>query len=67
MENFINKNAIYKEMIARHGKHHTYLKVSMAIDGDTEVLTKDEARQVLAIIDEAIKEIRKNINQSIIK
>jgi hypothetical protein len=63
----INKNALYREMMVKHGKHHTYLKVSSAIDGDKGSLSRDEAKQLIEIIDESIKAVKKNVLSAIEK
>lgn len=63
----LNKNAIYREMLTKHGKNNTYLKISMALAGDSDTLTKEEAKQLIAIIDAGVKEVKNKITDSIIK
>lgn len=61
----INKNALYREMMVKHGKHHTYIKVSNAVDGEKDSLSKEEAKQLISIIDESIRIVKSNINKSV--
>lgn len=63
----INKNALFKEMVNKHGKHHTYLALSNAIDGSEETLTRQEADQLLDVIEKEFRTIKTNVKNSIIK
>ena len=61
---YINKNAVYKELIRRHGKGYTYIKVCAVIEGKKHLCTEKEQRQILALIREIFKEVEENISKS---
>lgn len=61
---FINKNEFYKELIARHGKGYTYIKVCSALDGDEGTTSEKEKRQMVAIVEEQFKRVKENILKS---
>lgn len=58
----VNKSEIYQEYIAKHGaKSISYLKTSLAIDGDPVVLTVEQKRNLVSILDKAFKKAKENI------
>lgn len=63
----INKNALYKELIAEHGSNSfTYLRVSLALDGDLNAgtMTPAEKKQIIQVLEEAVKQAKLNIKKS---
>ncbi|HTJ52586.1 MAG TPA: hypothetical protein VL443_24190 [Cyclobacteriaceae bacterium] len=61
MDNYINRNAFYKDLIRLHGKRWTYVKVCAALDGKSDVIDASEKKQLLTLLDEHLKKIRDNI------
>lgn len=63
----INKNGLYRELIAKHGSSsYTYLKVVEALEGNGETLSDKEARQLIALVEDKIKLLKSNIQKSIV-
>lgn len=62
----VNINAVYKEFLHRFSKNSTYVKVRLAINGELipGTLTDKEKKQLILIIDEAVKDAKENILKS---
>lgn len=60
----INKNALYREFLVRHGNLTSYSNIAKSLSGNGD-LSEKERRQLLKIIDEAFDEIKKNISKSL--
>lgn len=67
MDALINKNALYKELIKRHGTTYTYLTVDGAIKGESESASPEQAKQIISCLKDMIKVVEKNVNKSITK
>jgi hypothetical protein len=64
MENYINKNAIYKELVRKHGKQWSYTKIESAFKGKAGTLSAAEKSQLIQVIDLEVKKIKDNIKLS---
>lgn len=62
--NFINRNDLFKELLRRHGKGYTYIKVCQALNGSANATTDKEKKQILSVIDEMVKQTKENILKS---
>ena len=58
----INKHALYRALIRKSDDKHTYQKVSSAVEGNKNIISKEEAKEMCAILDEAVKMVKSNIN-----
>jgi hypothetical protein len=63
----INKNSLFKKLLARHGaSSFTYKTVSESIEGCKSVVTKEQAKQLLDAVEEVSKVLKANIKNSIL-
>lgn len=60
----INKNALYKEFMARHGNGQNYINIARSLTGKGD-LSETERKQLIKIIEEAFNEAKKNISKSL--
>jgi hypothetical protein len=63
MDNYINKNAIFKELLRQHAGNWTYTKVADAFDGKGKLSTTERV-QLTKLIDQEVSKIKENIKKS---
>lgn len=64
MDKYINRNAIYKELLRQGGKNWTYVKVCAALDGQPETLSVSERVLLLKIFKAETSRIEENIKNA---